>query len=840
MNNKLQLTNHERPVTSDYFSNGSALILTVVLTTLLATVGVLFVLLSRIDKMAASAASENRQLNLAVDTVVAKISQELVLDVPGVVTGKEYYDYPGTEDEWLASIEPYDVDARSDVNDYRWQQISDVTEFLRSRGVATQYVKVNPPGNRKVINEYPEIKLAINGELDNGNPDDGRLNNELRGQLADADGDGIADSKWVQLYDITSSKGKPIYAAIRVIDNGGMLNVNTAYKFNPDETDPNLIDGSNQMQINLAGLVRGSDNVDQLHIARCGSGSSFWIDFQNNVIWRIEYPVGGYLPFDISDELELRYRYCIDSKFKSRIEINIPDTTDAYGDPGGLYDASSGWGLEDWQHRITEPNYSSKTDRRHLLNTYNMDRIIRPDGIKMVNVNTADVDSMYNAIRKVLTDALAAQIAVNIKDYRDADSDVTTYGGYYGFETPCVYISELVHNFTQRSEPPPPTVFRSYAVELYKPYSEDASPVGWRLVVGGTPINIDNWSNARQFYVIRNQNSNAPLGYIPYADIEDSNALTFSGGIMIELQRPIIGGGYITVDSKQVPAASANWLVTDNRLHSIERDIYNKQYLFHKCIRRLWNPAATTDATLGRENTYNDSSTDLIQAHPANKPFTNIGEIGMIFVKSAYSQGPNPIGQTDNEFTARLNLINPAFQQIFNYLTVFDPAAHGQPSSETRIKGRININTAPWYVIAELPWISLRKGGYYNTALAQAIVAYRDTTAKKFKSIGELMNVAGMDYYAVAPELGDLTGFPDLTPGGSTGDGAADDFEERDVIFSRISNLVTVRSDVFTAYILVRIGANGPQRRVVAILDRSRVPEDKVKILALQLVPDPR
>ncbi|GAG84851.1 unnamed protein product, partial [marine sediment metagenome] len=80
--------------------------------------------------------------------------------------------------------------------------------------------------------------------------------------------------------------------------------------------------------------------------------------------------------------------------------------------------------------------------------------------------------------------------------------------------------------------------------------------------------------------------------------------------------------------------------------------------------------------------------------------------------------------------------------------------------------------------------------------------------------------------------------FPDLT----RDDGAADDFEERDLIFARISDLVTVRSDVFTAYILVRIGADGPQKRVVAILDRSNVysPSDKVKIHALHQVPDPR
>ena len=95
-----RVTNHESRV-----AVGSALILTVVLTTLLAIIGVVFLLVSRIDKTAATAASENREMNFAIDSVIAKISQQLILDVPGVA-GQEYYDYPGTEDRWLASLEP--------------------------------------------------------------------------------------------------------------------------------------------------------------------------------------------------------------------------------------------------------------------------------------------------------------------------------------------------------------------------------------------------------------------------------------------------------------------------------------------------------------------------------------------------------------------------------------------------------------------------------------------------------------------------------------------------------------------------------------------------------------
>jgi hypothetical protein len=239
----------------------------------------------------------------------------------------------------------------------------------------------------------------------------------------------------------------------------------------------------------------------------------------------------------------------------------------------------------------------------------------------------------------------------------------------------------------------------------------------------------------------------------------------------------------------------------------------------------------------------------------------------------------------NNEEKTRLNLANTDYQQIFKYLTVFDPNKY---SDETRIKGRININTAPWYIIAQLPWASQRKGAAADYRLAQAIIAYRDKlnlgpigpdyyrggdpNSRKletgipnlreypgFENVGELASVINktstdnpynsplipydMRYYTLGSQRNtDLAGFPDLTPGGIIGDGAPDDFEERDVIFSRISNLVTVRSDVYTAYILVRIGANGPQKRVIAILDRSNVhsPADKVKVIAVQQVPEAR
>ena len=842
---------------------GSALILTVVLTSMLAIVGMMFVMAARVDKMSTSAIAENKELNFAVETVVSQISAVLVDDLFGddtkMLNGRgdsfgggdndEYYDYPDANNAWLASLEPYE----DGLSDYRWRQISDVYSKLSS----------NADLPAEIIPDYQDSSDVGEGEL------------------ADADGDGVADSKWIELDDMTSGKGRPIYAAIRVIDNGGMLNVNTAYEFDANETNPERIDGRSQTQINLAALRRGTTepfiNLDNMR-----KGGEIWdLDrYIDDVVWRIEKPDGLWTPFDISDELKLRNRYIIN---KTSINTRID----------ALWTKAFNW--EPYvpryklKHSITEPNDwfwrannsswdPDKYDYRHISTTYNMDRIIDPDGGKMLNINDANVSSVYRAIiganlNIVNVDEIAAQIAVNLVDFRDNDSNVSVFDedgdgvpDYYGFERPCIYISELAHNFVSPI-PPDSEPYRSYAVELYKPYFEDEDPNNWRLVIDSTQIDINSWTGSKQFFVIQNQNLQALLDVDLSAATQSSNALTFSSISTISLQR-LVAGDWIIVDSVTVPAASGNWLDIDVGAQSIQRDIQP-----HKCIRRLWDSVAKTPE-LGKGNTFVDSDDpDVIQAHPANKDFTNIGEIGILFRRAAYYDNvlddPVLLGVigysigADVEEEVRLDLADPDFQQIFNYLTVWPPFVYVSDPNETRIKGRININTAPWYVIAQLPWM--------KPEIAQAIVDYRDKhnlsssisgidysnretatginnlrKAEGFASIGELNFVIGggddysMHYYEL--DTSDLDGFPDLTPGGSTGDGAEGDFEERDVIFARISNLVTVRSDVFTAYILVRIGADGPQKRAVVILDRSDVysAEGRVRVRALHPVPDPR
>ncbi len=841
--------------------SASALILAVVLTALLALIGTVFLMVARVDKIATSAVTENKELQFALESVVAEISQQLALDVPGNDPNQEYYDYPDPCNAFLASLEPNESGF--------WRQISDVTGYIISPN---------------------DVPARIVGEHD-------RI--DLSSPLADADGDGVADSIWIKLNDNTS-RGKPVFAAIRLIDNGGMLNVNTAYKFDPNEPI-GRIDGSSQMQVNLMALswrpgycsYDFADETD-LRNARCNNGIG--VDplnlalYEQNVIWRYGQLLMPYTPFGIDDELEMRNRFLLNHEgIDTRLEgwggefrkaiLSTPVT-------------SGGQELDKWFKRacfvpsILDPNLDPSDPNyyafRHISTTYNMDRIITPDSKnpsipnsgRMLNVNGTVpndpnvITDLYNHIRMGFADAgfvddsVAAQLAVNIKDFRDSDPCVSVYNGHYGFEQPCVYISELAHRFLKLTGfPTAPisfTIRKSYAIELHKPYESDVypDPTQWRLAIesyAGSPVPID-WSGNKRFHVILFEDPCAPIkGYVDWQIVDyDPNlprlcqyepnlppsTVVFDPLTKIELQR-LAGSDWITVDSVNVHEPNdTRWWVMDANVHSFQRDITR-----HKCIRRLWDEDfIENNETLGSFNNFVDGSTYKIQAHPENQPFTGIGDIGKVFRKAVYSSSlgvypPDIIGY-NNEFEAdvRLNLAVPAYQHIFNYLTVMDPAGHISDPTETRIKGRININTAPWFVIAQLPWV--------RPQLAQKIVDYRDTNAA-FESIGELNNVIDdadpclvnyINYYS--RDFVDQFGFPDLT----ANDGAPDDFEERDLIFSRISNLVTVRSDVFTAYILVRVGVDGPQKRVIAIFDRSQAggPAGKVKIVALHPVPDPR
>jgi hypothetical protein len=161
--------------------------------------------------------------------------------------------------------------------------------------------------------------------------------------------------------------------------------------------------------------------------------------------------------------------------------------------------------------------------------------------------------------------------------------------------------------------------------------------------------------------------------------------------------------------------------------------------------------------------------------------------------------------------------------------------------------GLININTAPWRVLATLP---MANNAADNQTLAKAIVNYRDvnrgdgTPHGAFKSILELNGVVDSNGRYVFRNTLASTALNAFNPKGSdqgptdgdlapflpnANDYVPGDFEKQFLAFNRLSNLVTVRSDSFTAYVLVQgwrnVGTAAPelvvQRRAAFIADRS-------------------
>jgi len=859
---------------------GSALILAVVLTSLLALVGVLFVMATRIDKMATSATTDGRELGLAVDSVLAEINETLITDVPGVGSTAGCYDYPDADNAWLANAEPYQSGGN-----YCWRQISNVAGLPAT---GTRDVRIRLVGEREPIKD----------------PNGAETN-------ADADGDGVGDAQWFPVPGVMSSRGRPIYAAVRILDNGGMLNVNTGYKFDPGDANTARVDGGSQLQVNILALASRPGQLATLanEAALLGARVNNTANpaalnltaYEQQVVW--QYPdraaylaqssssLFPYTPFDLSDELELRYRYLLNQTgVDTRLENWGAFRASALSTPVALPSAdelsrtnqtsaeAEKRLLANWFSRVRDvsgaldPNYSY----RPLATTYNVDRILTPQAMtidtgaksrKMVNVNTANQLLIRAAVAAALIEAdpntmgiaeKAIQITANLMDYIDDDDEVTVVQGlsspYYGFERPCLYLSEVAYR--QVKDANTGALHTSYAIELYRPYFEDNDPRpgDWKIVINnpsGSNVELDVvWSGSRRFHVMLAEDPAAPLAkdYVVFSDpqeptdtmprfgydltaykktVQDLGKAAFESGGTISLQRRVQSAGkWLIVDSKTVPEA---WLAADGVARSLQRDVST-----YKCLRRLWSSEASTPGLGNAAGNYVDAQRpEIVQAHPANKPLTNIGELGLILARSAYSipEGAMPVD-------CLVDLRNPIYRRLFNYLTVIDPSQRpGLGADETRIMGRINVNTAPAFVLAQLPWMQYEDTTGFQKA--RAVVEYRESRGP-YKSIGDLIQVdplCVLGFDGRDNQHTDMPRGPDITP-----DTARDDLEERDLIFTRISNLVTVRSDVFTAYVLTRIGTNGPQRRVVAILDRSRVnsARDKVRIVALYPVPDPR
>lgn len=169
-------------------------------------------------------------------------------------------------------------------------------------------------------------------------------------------------------------------------------------------------------------------------------------------------------------------------------------------------------------------------------------------------------------------------------------------------------------------------------------------------------------------------------------------------------------------------------------------------------------------------------------------------------------------------------------------------------------EGLVNINTAPWRVIAALPLLPPSAAGPDSNgngvpdmteALAKAIVKFRSQNGP-YRTIFDLNRVPSypMEYLGLDPAragrpmspafwtaLSDLSVTDDDEKGYFRADSQRPQFVEDHLMLTRISNMITTRSDWYTVYVLVQgwrdAGTNAAElvteRRAAMVVDRTGV-----------------
>lgn len=219
--------------------------------------------------------------------------------------------------------------------------------------------------------------------------------------------------------------------------------------------------------------------------------------------------------------------------------------------------------------------------------------------------------------------------------------------------------------------------------------------------------------------------------------------------------------------------------------------------------------------------------------------------------------------------TADSKLSRKAVRNTLDFAAADSTSTSARSEDTVPLHGLVNINTAPWRVLAALPWvpagdkysINITTGAVFigtdnsedNQQLARAITYWRDVndgTGKPggpFRSIFDLYHVPAvrnLNTQFVSADPDDAQG--DFSPAGTGVDGVRNDFEEKYLLLNRVSNLITTRSDSFTVYVLVQgwrgVGTNSPelvvQRRVAFIQDRSPVTLNNTRLPAAVNVPN--
>lgn len=422
---------------------------------------------------------------------------------------------------------------------------------------------------------------------------------------------------------------------------------------------------------------------------------------------------------------------------------------------------------------------------------YSFESNIDQNSKQRVDVNTASAEEIYNRLKDAIGKEQAARLAVNIVDFRDSDNVPTllTVNGvtYRGTElTP--YINEVM----PWSKTPDEKGNDGQYVELFNPYRDDIRVDGWRLEGAFGSIDLYGDVPAGGYFIITDKYSDDSTdvesdGYsyqINYGNVDSDNLVENPGldlsksGDTLKLYDE--NGNPVDELTYGSSAKDVSWEKDDPRVNDLNQKEHGTPYY--------------------KNNAYyppNGKNDEDNLAYIANVPFRSIADLA--FVSIASPETPWRTLNIDGDTTGI------SLDSVIDYLSIID--------DKQRI-GAVNINTAPYDVLAALPGL--------NEAMAREIVTYRKIHGP-FIQISHLLRVPGMEIPINA---------------GKNSTDMSTDLEQKIINFRKLSNWVSVRSFNFTIESYARLIKNKKllaESRILAIVNRSN--PTIVTVMEKRLIP---
>ncbi len=830
---------------------GSVLLMVVGLLTILALLGSTFLFIARSDRKSSEALAYRYQANPLAGGALTRVKELLKEDLhlysdngtpldltddinapyAGTAAGAagwlQFIDYPAiTSDDWLASTDPY-----AGV----WPHI---TNLFTS---GSTYIE----NHRGITDSY----------------------------LIDSDGDGFRDAYYGLgngdfEAKVLNDRGEKYYVGVRVIDLGGLININTAGRNAYGDAAYTMPAFIKPVSINLYDFL-GSTLFTNVSLNRWPNATGVTNNQNNFDVFASEaaehilspVPTGTnvFAPFAIGDEMYLRWLG----------SDGLTNTGRVFNTINTLPNLTTGAMTGNAARRYLTTFNTSRNIVRHPEANLQLQIDLRnPAALDDVNVRQA----LYNAFAKALDVAVpaipgdddkkknAAHVVANIWAYLDGQDNLKAYdfapdaaGDYapiatytaYGVVPQAVFSeayaksqNDASGNFEQEVQ----------AVEIYNPTGLNLT--NYRLV-DNSNTDITTFASLNTVFTsVYTANGTITPGF--YGPFDSTYTLINASGVDFQSSKKVKlvrnaaksdGSGNVDILMDEIDLTYARPAVGAGHEDEVQED--NKQTDTDSTRKRYNVAAYATPATqsIGAMNTGVDTTNLLITSVLEGfdiKPKDSVnGIVTIAELLNNFTTGPSLEGATKKTLPNKLatsfasdnsrgrldlettfcagnsypntcpwaGLIGELFHIIPADNTRLDEGAAGS-GNHSRVYGRININTAPWNVFKHLPWPDNVNGvpidDARKSAIAYYIMAYRDKLAP--------FNVGSRDAGFMSPaeiSIPLIQYFKDNNLAGALTPASTTYISQRDALYNAVSNLVTVNSDVYAVYIYVKANPEG-------------------------------